>query len=368
MTEKMMKALVARGGGVVRLEDRTIPVPAHGEVIVRTTSASMCSADPAGADGAFDIVAGEADSASKASDGVVLGHEGVGTVYTVGAGVTGFTPGDRVMSVSTAPCGRCENCQRGFGGHCRDVMWGGYGFGLTRDGCLAEYYSVPDADFNLAHVPDAVSDAGALFVADSFATGSSAVEGAHLPFGGTVLVIGQGHIGLGATAAARIAGAALIITVRSRPGGEELARAMGADIALNHTDHNVGVEIDRHTAGRGVDLAIEASGAISGFELAVESTRLGGQVSGIATYTTGSADHLSVPLTSWGWGVGDKSIRTSYQRPGSERTERLLRLLERNRIDSTPMFTHEYNFAEALRALDDVRRGEPSLVKPIIRF
>lgn len=367
MAEKLMRALVAREG-VTRIEDRGIPAAGPGEVIVRTTAASMCSADPAGADGAFDVVSSDPTLDDAPRDGIVLGHEGVGVVHEIGAGVTGFSPGDRVMSVSTAPCGRCENCQRGFGGHCRGVMWGGYGSGLTRDGCLAEYYAVPDAQFNLAHVPDAVTDAQALFVADSFATGSSAVEGARLPYGGSVLVVGQGHIGLGAIAAARTAGAALVIAVKSRPGGEELAFAMGADIALNLTEDDVLARVRSLTGGQGVDLAIEASGATAGFELAVESTRLGGEISGIATYTTGGADHLSIPLESWGWGVGDKSIKTSYQVPGSERTSRLLRLLERGRIDVTPMFTHEYEFADALRALDDVRRGAPGLVKPIIRF
>lgn len=367
MSETVMKAMVARSG-VVKVEDRAIPTAAHGGVVVRTTAASMCSADPAGADGAFDVLDGSDDAASENSDGIVLGHEGVGIVHEVGPGVTGFARGDRVMSVSTAPCGTCENCQRGFGGHCGGVMWGGYRSGLSRDGCLAEYYGIPDAQFNLAHVPEGVSDAGALFVADSFATGSSAIEGAQLPYGGTVVIVGQGHVGLGATAAARIAAAGLVITVKSRAGGEGIARAMGADVALNLTDHDVRAEVDQLTGGRGVDLAVEASGAIAGFELAVELTRLGGQVSGIATYTTASGSYLPVSLSNWGWGVGDKSIRTSYQRPGSERTGRLLRLLEQNRIDADPMFTHEYAFTDSLRALEDVRQARSGLVKPIIKF
>lgn len=366
MTERMMRALVSRGGAVA-LENRPIPIPGRDAVVVRTTAASMCSADPASADGVFDVVS-DADGTETRPEGIVLGHEGVGVVHAVGEGVVGFKPGDRVMSVSTAPCGRCENCQRGFGGHCGGVAWSGYASGITRDGCLAEYYAVADAPFNLAHVPAGVSDAGALFVADSFASGSSAIEGARLPFGGIVAVIGQGHIGLGATAAARVAGASLVVTVRTRPESEELSRAMGADVALNLTDHDVRREIDRLTCGRGVDLAVEASGAARGFELAVELTRLGGEISGVATYTDSGSGRLSIPLESWGWGVGDKSLRTSYQRPGSERTDRLLRLLEHGRIDASLMFTHEYDFSEAVCALDDVRRGASGLVKPFIRF
>jgi isopropanol dehydrogenase (NADP+) len=363
----LMKALVARNG-CVQVEERPLPKPGLGDVVVRTTAASICAADPAGVNGVFDAVSLTGTDETGAVSGIVLGHEGVGIVHAIGAGVSGFEAGDRVMSVATTPCGHCENCQRGVGGHCRDTMWGGYGYGFTRDGTLADFFTVPNASFNLAHIPDAVSDADALFVTDSFATGSSAIEGAQLPLGGTALVIGQGHIGLGATAAARAAGAGLVITVKSRPGGEKTAYAMGADVPLNLKDHDVRLEVSRLTRGRGVDLAVEASGATAAFELAVQVTRLGGQVSGVGTYTTANDKSLSIPLSDWGWGVGDKSIRTSYQRSGSERTDRLLRLIETHRIDSTPMFTHEYDFTNVLQALDDVRDGMPGLVKPFIRF
>ena len=358
-----MKALVSRAGKV-QMEIRPIPEPGYGEVVVRTTSASICSADPAAAEGSFDV----ASAGGTGNGSLVLGHEGVGVVHMVGAGVEGFARGDRVMTTSTASCGHCENCQRGVGGQCRGIEWGGYALGVSRDGCLAEYFVVPYAQFNLAHVPAGTSDEGALFVADSFATGSSAIEGAQLPFGGTVLVLGQGHIGLGATAAARIAGAGLVITVKNRPGGEELSISMGADLALNHTDHDVRAEIERITEGNGVDLAIEASGAVPAFELAVELTRLGGQISGVAEYSGGGADRLPIELENWGWGVGDKSIRSRMQPPGSARTKRLLRLIASNRVDPAPMFTHEYDFDDVLQAFEDIRGGIPGMVKPLIRF
>ncbi|MBP1326706.1 threonine dehydrogenase-like Zn-dependent dehydrogenase [Leucobacter exalbidus] len=357
--------MVARGGAVA-FEERDVPSVGPRDILVRTTAASMCSADPAAASGSFDVVAAEGD-AESVLPGIIIGHEAVGVVQEIGSMVTGFAVGDRAVSASTTPCGRCANCQRGFGGHCRGEMWGGYSPGVSRDGTLAEYFIVPDAEVNLAKVPDAVSDAGAVFISDSFSTGSTAIEETGLPLGGTVVVFGQGHIGLGAIAAASVAGAGLVIAVRSRAGSEDVAQRMGADMALNHAEHDVMAEILRLTDGVGVDLAVEASGSKAAFAQAIEATRLGGEISVIATYAGGD-DSLTIPLPSWGWGVGDKTIRSRFQRSGGERTGRLLRLIERHRVDVTPVFTHEYSFDAALQAFADVRDGAPGLIKPLIRF
>jgi isopropanol dehydrogenase (NADP+) len=362
----MMRALVARPDSVT-LEDRAVPAPGPGEVAVRTTAASMCSADVATAAGHFDVVAAE-EPVDTSSRGIVLGHEAVGRVYAMGPGVTGFEIGQRVAGASTTPCGHCTNCQRGYSGHCQGVMWGGYTAGVSRDGSLAEYFVVPHANLNLAPIPEQLSDSGALFVTDTLASGSSGIVSSSLPLGGVVAVFGQGHIGLGATATARLQGAGLVIAVKARPGGEDRARALGADVVLNHAEHDVRGEIHRLTEGAGVDLSVEASGAPSAFSLAVEMTRLGGEVSVLATYTDGGIPELTLPLEHWGWGVGDKKVLSTFQRSGSEHITRLMRLVARGRIDPTPLFTHEYDFQDIERAFDELRSGSAGVVKPLIRF
>lgn len=357
-----MKALVSRSG-LIQVEERAIPIPGPEDVVVRTTAASLCSADVAASVGEFDTVSSVPEAGAE---GIVLGHEAVGIVHAVGELVSGFRVGERVMSASTTPCGRCDDCQRGYGGHCGGTAWGGYTAGITRDGTLAEYYVVPHARDNLTRIPDGVSDAGALLVTDTLASGSSGIDAANIPLGGVVVVFGQGHIGLGAIMTAKLRGAGLVIAVRASAAGSELAVTVGADVALNLVEHDVLAEIRRRTGGAGADCCVEASGSTTAFSLAVAATRWGGEVSVIATYS--DEESLTIPLQEWGGGIGDKKILSTFQLAGRERMTRLLRLVESGKVPIAPLFTHEYTFDEVERAFGDMRDRSVGVMKPFIRF
>jgi isopropanol dehydrogenase (NADP+) len=174
-----MKAFVLRGGSG-RFEERPLPKADPGDVVVRTTAASLCSADAACVSGEF-----------PAPDGTVLGHEAVGVIHhEIGSLVPGFSVGQRVAVASSTPCGQCANCQRGHSGHCGGKAWGGYTFGISRDGSLAEYFTVPFAQHNLVPIPLSVTDAAALCVTDTLASGSTGPEEARFPLGGTVVIVG----------------------------------------------------------------------------------------------------------------------------------------------------------------------------------
>ncbi|MEU2286813.1 alcohol dehydrogenase catalytic domain-containing protein [Streptomyces sp. NPDC013178] len=354
--DEQMKALVLRDGKAV-VESRPVPQAGPGEVVVRTTAASLCSADVACVGGEFPT-----------PDGTVLGHEAVGVVHEIGDGVTGFSVGQRVTTASTTPCGQCANCQRGFTGHCGGVAWGGYTFGVSRDGSLAEYFTVPHASYNLVAIPGAVSDEAALCVPDTLSSGSTGPEAARIPLGGTVVVFGQGHVGLAATMAARALGAGLVVTVKARPGGEELAKRVGADHALNLAQHDIESEIRQLTAGMGADCAIEASGVIESFPRAVAVVREGGVVAVLSSYSGPDDATLPIPLAQWGWGIADKTILSTFQRCGSERMGRLLRLVETGRLDPTVLLTRRYRFDDVERAFTDAAARTPGHIKPLITF
>jgi len=292
----------------------------------------------------------------------------VGVVHEVGALVKGFRLGQRVTVASTTPCGQCVNCQRGFSGHCHQTAWGGYTFGVSRDGTLAEYFVVPQAAFNLVAIPDDVDDPAALSVTDSIASGSTGVEAARVPLGGVVVVFGQGHIGLAATATARASGAGLVLTVKASPGGEDLARAMGADHALNLAEHDVAAEVHRLTDGLGADVAVEATGVRASFPHAVQVTREGGVIAVLSSYEGPADATLDIPLAHWGWGIGDKTILSTFQQSGSERMGRLLRLIATGRIDPRPLFTQSYGFDDIPRAVEDLRNRLPGHIKPLIQL
>jgi threonine dehydrogenase-like Zn-dependent dehydrogenase len=351
-----MKAFVLRDRRG-RIEERPRPAAGPTDVVVRTTAASLCSADVACAAGEFPT-----------ADGTVLGHEAVGVVHELGSLVEGFTVGQRVAALSTTPCGQCANCQRGFSGHCGGASWGGYTFGVSQDGSLAEYFRVPFAKHNLLPIPDRVTDVQALCVTDTLASGSTAPEAAHIPLGGSVIVFGQGHVGLAATLTARTLGAGLVITVKARPGGEETARVAGADHAFNLAEHDIEAQVRRLTGGTGVDCAIEASGVIDSFPLAVAVTREGGVVAVLSSYSGPSDAVLPIPLASWGWGISDKTIMSTFQRCGSERLGRLLRLIEAGRIDPSFLVTRDYAFHETERAMAELAARPAGHIKPVITF
>ncbi|MFG2960949.1 alcohol dehydrogenase catalytic domain-containing protein [Streptomyces sp. NPDC048291] len=277
-------------------------------MVIRTTAASVYSADVACVSGEFPT-----------PDGTVLGHEAVGVVHEVGPLVSRFSVGQRVTAASTTPCGTCANCQRGFGGHCGGAAWGGYTFGVSRDGSLAEYFAVPFAQHNLVPIPAGVTDAAAVCVSGTVASGSTGPEAARFPLGGSVVVFGQGHVGLAATMTARALGAGLVVAVKARTGGEALAHAVGADHALNHAEHDIEAEIRRLTAGAGADCAVEASGVAESFSRALAMTREGGVIAVLSSYAGPDDASLAIPLAQWGWGIGDETILSTFQRSGSER-------------------------------------------------
>jgi threonine dehydrogenase-like Zn-dependent dehydrogenase len=317
----------------------------------------MCAADVGGLTGQF-----------AAEEGIILGHEAVGVVHELGESVEGFAVGDRVTTASATPCGTCADCQRGYAGHCRGVVGGGYQFGVTRDGTFADYFVVPHAEFNLSRIPDSVSDRAAICVPDCLTTGTTGPEAAGLLPGSVVAVFGQGQVGLGAIAASRAMGAGLIIAIKARPGGEEIARTMGADATFNLAEHDILQEIARLTGGRGADCTVEASGASSSFPDAVRATATGGTVVVLSSYSGPDEAALQIPLRDWGWGIGDKRILGTFARSGGERVSRILRLVENGRIDPLPLVTHEYRFDEVERAFADMASRAAGLVKPLIVF
>jgi threonine dehydrogenase-like Zn-dependent dehydrogenase len=352
----VMRALVKRGDAVA-LDERPIPRAGVHDVVVRTTAASMCSADVARVSGDFAV-----------PEGLVLGHEAVGIVHEVGAFVEGFVRGERVAAMGATPCGRCANCQRGYGGHCGGIAWGGYSFGVSRDGSMAEYFVVPDAELNLARLPSAVTDQQAVCVVDSMASGMTGPESARIPLGGTVAVFGQGHIGLAATAGARLVGAGLVVAIRARPGDDTLSRQLGADHVLNLQSDDPLERILELTDGHGVDCAFEASGVAESFPNAVKVTRNGGVICVLSSYAASPDGTLRLALNDWGLGIGDKTIMGTFCRTGRVRLCRLLRLVANGRIDITPMLTHHYEFGDAERAFADLRERRDGIIKPLVTF
>jgi threonine dehydrogenase-like Zn-dependent dehydrogenase len=350
-----MRAFVFLGDGKAGVVDRPVPRPGPNEAVVRTTAALICTSDVHTVRGAIAIPEGRG-----------LGHESVGVVHEVGSAVTGFEPGQRVAVGAVTPCFRCGACQRGFTSQCGGML-GGYKFTGQRDGNMAEYFLVNDAEANLASIPDELSDDKAVYATDMLSTGFGGAENAELRLGETVAVFAQGPVGLAATIGCRLLGAGRIIAVEGRPERAELAREYGADEVLDPSGGDVVERIVELSGGEGVDAAIEAYGFPETFEAAIRVTRPGGRISNIGYHGENPAP-LPIPLEPFGMGMSDKKILTSLCPGGSERMANIFRLMLAGRFDPTGMTTHEFGFDQVERAFGLMETKEDNVIKPLIRF
>ncbi|HWW74175.1 MAG TPA: alcohol dehydrogenase catalytic domain-containing protein, partial [Pyrinomonadaceae bacterium] len=201
-----MRATVFHGKDTIRVEEVERPRAGVGEAVIRVTLTTICGTD-------LHIVRGE----YPVRPGLVIGHEPVGVIEELGAGVNGYEVGDRVLIGAITPCGQCRACLSGQLSQCGHgegyEAMGGWRFGNTINGAQAEYLLVPHAQANLAKIPDELRDEQVVLLADIASTGFSGAESAGIRIGDSVVVFAQGPIGLCATAGARLSGAALIIGV-----------------------------------------------------------------------------------------------------------------------------------------------------------
>src|SRR5215203_5917375 len=199
-----MKANVFRGINNFQIEETKKPHAGANEAVIRVTLTTICGTD-------LHIVRGE----YPVREGLIIGHEPVGVIEELGEGVTGYEIGDRVLVGAITPCGCCRGClsgqwsQCGHGGDYEAI--GGWRFGNTINGAQAEYLLVPNAQANLAKIPNELSDEQVVLLADIASTGFSGAESGSIRIGDSVVVFAQGPIGLCATAGARLMGASLII-------------------------------------------------------------------------------------------------------------------------------------------------------------
>ncbi len=215
-----MKALVYHGPGQKAWEE--VPKPtlqADTDAIVRVDAVTICGTD-------LHILKGDVPAVT---DGRILGHEAVGTVEEVGAGVKNVKAGDKVLVSCITACGSCRFCREGRFGQC--LGGGGWILGHKIDGTQAEYVRVPFADTSTYQAPAGVSDEELLMLADILPTGYEVgvLNGAVRP-GDVVAVVGAGPIGLAAIMGARLFSPSHIIAIDKADSRLEAAKQFGADI------------------------------------------------------------------------------------------------------------------------------------------
>lgn len=334
-----MKALVYHGPGNKAWEDVAMPtIKDDTDAIVRVDATTICGTD-------LHILKGDVPAVT---DGRILGHEAVGTVETVGAGVKTLKPGDRVLVSCITSCGSCRYCREARYGQC--IGGGGWILGHKIDGTQAEFVRVPFADTSTYRVPATVANEEVLMLADILPTGYEVgVLNGRVRPGDVVAVVGAGPIGLAAILGARLYSPAHIIAIDLADARLDAAKRFGADIVINNSTVNPMDQILALTQGLGADVAIEAVGVPDTFELATRLIRPGGYVANIGVHGKPVTLHLE---DLW---IRNITITTGLVDTYS--TPTLLRLIENHQINAGLFATHYFALNDFMEAYDVFARA-----------
>ncbi len=328
-----MRAVTFQAPGEIRLDEKPEPeLVAPGDAIVKVTATGVCGSD-------LHIYHGRV----VIEPGFTIGHEYVGEVVAMGDAVTSVSVGDRVLGAFQVACGTCWFCRHGHYHRCVEGRTFGHGATLgSLQGTQADYALVPRADLTLRKVPDALTDDVALFAGDVMGTGYHAVSNAGVKLGDNVAVVGLGPVGLCAVQAALAAGAARVVAVDTVAQRLEMAQEFGA-IPAHLTEEDPRAVVKDATAGRGVDVAIDAVGDPRALDLAIRMTSATGCVSVVGVYAERCEVHMGL--------LWLKSLRmVGGQANVIKHLDAVLELLAAGVLDPAPLVTHHLPLEDAVEA------------------
>lgn len=335
-----MKAAVLYGPRDLRLVDMPRPVPDAGSVLVRVRAVGICGSDVHAYHGKLATVTYPR----------VIGHEVVGEVVAAGSAVTKAQPGNHVVVDPVVSCGRCPACRAGRNNVCRDVKC----MGVAAEGGCAEYIVLPEANFHRipAELPwrDAV-------LAEPYTVGAQIVSRGAVGPDDRLLIMGAGPIGLVVLQAAKRLGAKVLITDMSACR-LDLARRLGADIAVNPAETGLADAVSAFTAGYGVDVAVDAVGLPALFEAALELTAPAGRIV-IIGFNPAAAAIAELTITR-----KELDIRGSRMHAG--RFPEVIRWLAAQEVQTGPFITHQFALAEIQQAFDLLEQEPEKTCKVLI--
>jgi 2-desacetyl-2-hydroxyethyl bacteriochlorophyllide A dehydrogenase len=344
-----MRAVTFQAPGEVLVTDVPEPeITDPGEAIVRIEATGVCGSD-------LHIYHGRV----KIDPGFTIGHEYVGTVLEVGDAVHSVAVGDRVLGCFQSACGHCWFCRRGWFHKCEQSRTFGHGAALgSLQGTQAERALIPSAELVLRKVPPGMSDEVALFAGDVMGTGYHAVADSGLQAGDVAAVLGLGPVGLCAVQVARACGAAHVIAVDTVPERLAMAESFGAQ-AVHLTEQDPRAAAREATAGRGVDVCIDAVGHPAALDLALRLTRKCGTVQAVGVYAERAELHMGL--------LWIKSLHLcSGHANVIGHVDRVLAMMSAGLLDPSPLVTHHMSLEDAPEAyaLYDRREALKIVLKP----
>jgi len=342
-----MQALVYNGPGIKNVEDRAKPVVRMpGDAIVRITKTTICGTD-------LHILKGDVPTCLP---GTVLGHEGVGIVDAVGAGVTTFKVGDPVLISCITACGRCDFCRRAMYSHCTT---GGWILGNQIDGTQAEYVRVPYADTSLYPIPAGSDEEALVMLSDILPTGfECGVLNGKVQPGSTVAIVGSGPIGLAALLTAQFYAPSVMIMIDLDDNRLDVGRRFGATATVNSAAGDAAQQVMKLTDGRGVDTAIEAVGIPATFELCQAIVAAGGVIANVGVHGVKADLHLE-RLWSANVTITTRLVDTTS-------IPMLLKTVQSRRIDAKQLITHRFKLGQILQAYETFGKASDTKALKVI--
>ena len=343
-----MKALVYRGPGSKAVEERPRPqLQSPTDAVVRVTRTTICGTD-------LHILKGDVPTCEP---GRVLGHEGVGVIEEVGAAVSSFKAGDRVLISCISSCGRCEFCRRSMYSHCAT---GGWILGHLIDGTQAEYVRIPHADTSLYPIPEGADEEALVMLSDILPTGfECGVLNGKVQPGSAVAIVGAGPVGLAALLTAQFYSPAQLIVVDLDKNRLEVAKRFGATDTIDSGSGDPAAAVMQLTGGRGVDTAIEAVGVPATFVLCERIVAAGGTIANVGVHGAKVDLHLD---TLWAHNI---SITTRLV--DTVTTSMLLKTVQAKKLEPERLITHRFSFTEILAAYETFgKAAENKALKVII--
>jgi L-iditol 2-dehydrogenase len=345
-----MRAAVYRGIGDVRLE--TVPVPAigSGELLLRVHTCGICGTD-------LKKIQTGSHSAPR-----IFGHETSGVVAAVGDGVVNFKPGDRVIAFHHIPCGNCYYCRHKTFAQCETYKKVGCTAGFEASGGgFAEYVRVMDWIVlgGVEKIPDNVSFEQACFV-EPVNTCLKGIATLRLKEGETVLVIGQGPIGIMLGVMAQRTGAR-VITSDLYPQRHTIAAGFGLTHGLDAAKVHVISYLRGQTEGRGADAVIVAVGGNSLIRTAMDGARPGGRVLLFAQTARGEATIDPAAVC-----VDEKTLLGSYS-ASVDLQEESLRFVFSHAMNLERLITHRFPLEKSVEALEFAAHPQPDSMKAVIQ-
>ncbi len=328
-----MKALVYQGPGKKAVEDRPMPeIKASTDAIVKVLKTTICGTD-------LHILKGDVPSCEP---GRILGHEGVGVVETIGAGVTAVKPGDHVLISCITSCGKCDYCRKGMYSHCTT---GGWILGNRIDGTQTEYVRIQHADTSLYRVPPGTDEEALVMLSDILPTGfECGVLNGKITPGDTVAIVGSGPVGLAALLTAQFYSPAEIIMVDMDDNRLEVAKRLGATATVNNRDGKAVDKVQQMTGGIGVDCAIDAVGVPATFLVCEDIVAPGGTIANIGVHGVKVDLHLE---RLW-----DRNVTITTRLVDTVTTPMLLKTVQSRKIDPKQLITHRFTLDQILDAYD----------------